>query len=170
MAVVDRAERTQKTGSGMELLRQAHALVGGGILSAGGTGTYDIHAPDTEVQAGSYLLMDTYYGRLGLPFRQALFIAASVISVQPQWIVADAGLKAMGMDHGNPSIDGATVWFCSDEHITYSLPEDAERPQAGHRVLITPAHVDPTMALHEHIHLVQGGQVVDTLAIDLRGW
>ena len=26
----------------------------------------------TEVQAGSYVLMDTHYGTLGLPFEQAL--------------------------------------------------------------------------------------------------
>jgi D-serine deaminase-like pyridoxal phosphate-dependent protein len=44
------------------------------------------------------------------------------------------------------------------------------RPSVGDRVLVTPAHVDPTMALHERIHLVRGGEVVDTLAIDLRSW
>ena len=42
-------------------------------VSAGGTGTYDLHATTgvTEVQAGSYALMDTHYGTLGLPFEQA---------------------------------------------------------------------------------------------------
>ncbi len=170
MAVLDRAERAEKVAAGMHLLRAAHEQVGGPILSAGGTGTYDLHAPDTEVQAGSYLLMDTYYGRLGLPFQQALFVAATVISVQPQWIVCDAGLKSLGMDHGNPSIDGATVWFCSDEHVTYQLTDGMPRPSVGDRVLVTPAHVDPTMALHERVHLVRGGEVVDTVAIDLRSW
>ncbi len=23
------------------------------------------------------------------------------------------------MDHGDPTIEGATVWFCSDEHVTF---------------------------------------------------
>ena len=170
MAVIERAERSEKTTAGMQLLRAAHRDVGGGILSAGGTGTYDIHADDTEVQAGSYLLMDTYYGRLGLPFRQALFVVATVISVQKQWMVCDAGLKSLGMDHGNPSIAGATVWFCSDEHVTYAVEEGAARPRVGDRVLVTPAHVDPTMALHERIHLVRGEEIIDTVAIDLRGW
>jgi D-serine deaminase-like pyridoxal phosphate-dependent protein len=170
MPVVDRAERTKMVEECMERLRIAHALVGGHVFSAGGTGTYDLHAPGTEVQAGSYVLMDTYYGRLGLPFRQALTVLATVVSVSPNWAVCDAGLKSLGMDHGNPSIDGADVWFCSDEHITFATGEDRPRPTTGERVHVIPAHVDPTMALHERIHLVDGDEVIDTLAIDLRGW
>ena len=61
----------------------------------------------TEIQAGSYALMDTAYAKLGLPFDQALSVLATVISVSPGWAVADCGLKALGMDHGDPSIDGA---------------------------------------------------------------
>ena len=59
----------------------------------------------TEVQAGSYALMDTAYAKLGLPFAQALFVVGTVISVRPGHAVADVGLKALGMDHGNPAID-----------------------------------------------------------------
>ena len=55
--------------------------VGGDIVSAGGTGTYDINHWATELQAGSYALMDTAYGALGLPFAQALTVLATVISV-----------------------------------------------------------------------------------------
>ena len=40
------------------LARVADA-VGGDIVSAGGTGTYDINTAATEIQAGSYALMDT---------------------------------------------------------------------------------------------------------------
>ena len=43
----------------MDLLLAAHADVGGDIVSSGGTGTYDLHDRVTEVQAGSYALMDT---------------------------------------------------------------------------------------------------------------
>ena len=86
--------------------------VGGDIVSAGGTGTFDLHGDTgvTEVQAGSYALMDTHYGRQGLPFEQALFVIGTVISVSADWSVADVGLKALGMDHGNPtSLDGNGV-------------------------------------------------------------
>jgi D-serine deaminase-like pyridoxal phosphate-dependent protein len=154
----------------MERLRGAHHDVGGEIVSAGGTGTYDLHDDTgvTEVQAGSYALMDTYYATLGLPFEQALFVVGTVIASRPAHAVADVGLKALGMDHGNPSIPGATVWFCSDEHVTFA-PGD-ERPAVGDHIRVLPAHIDPTMAMHEVAWVVRGDEVLERWAIDLRGW
>ena len=119
------------------------------VRSAGGTGSWDLNTSATELQAGSYALMDTTYAALGLPFGQALSILATVISVNPGgWAVADCGLKALGMDHGNPSLaDGSVVWFCSDEHVTFSPPEGGSLPQVGDQVRVLPAHVDPTDGL-----------------------
>jgi D-serine deaminase-like pyridoxal phosphate-dependent protein len=151
----------------MQRLLAAHAVVGGDLVSAGGTGTYDCNVWATEIQAGSYVLMDTAYARLGLPFRQALSVLATVISVSPAYAVADCGLKALGMDHGNPTIDAAEVLFCSDEHITF-VPEVPSR--VGERIRVWPAHVDPTVAYHERLYVVSGDQVVDAWAVDLRGW
>jgi D-threonine aldolase len=37
-------------------------------------------------------------------------------------------------------------------------------------VRVAPAHVDPTVAYHEFLHIVRGEEVLDTWAIDLRGW
>jgi D-serine deaminase-like pyridoxal phosphate-dependent protein len=73
------------------------------------------------------------------------------------------------MDHGNPSIEGASVWFCSDEHVTFD-PKDLGPQRPGDRVRIVPAHVDPTMAMHSEAWLVDGDEVLDRWAIDLRGW
>jgi len=167
MAIEDRGQREAAVALAMERLLTAHADVGGDVVSAGGTGSYDCNAVATEIQAGSYALMDTAYARLGLPFRQALFVVASVISVSPDYAVADCGLKALGMDHGNPAIDGARVWFCSDEHVTFA-PESPLR--VGDRVRVWPAHVDPTVAYHERLQVASGEDVVDTWAVDLRGW
>jgi D-serine deaminase-like pyridoxal phosphate-dependent protein len=69
------------------------------------------------------------------------------------------------MDHGNPELEGSQVWFCSDEHTTFSPP----RP-VGDRVWLIPAHVDPTMAMHERLYLYSGEDVVGCWPIDLRGW
>jgi len=167
MAIEDRGQREAAVAQAMQRLLAAHADVGGEVISAGGTGSYDCNAVATEIQAGSYALMDTAYARLGLPFRQALFVAASVISVSADYAVADCGLKALGMDHGNPAIEGARVWFCSDEHVTFA-PELPLR--VGARVRVWPAHVDPTVAYHERLHVVSGEDVVDTWPVDLRGW
>jgi len=167
MAVDARAKRIAIVEESMAKLSRAHRDVGGDVVSAGGTGSYDLNAAATEIQAGSYALMDTAYAKLGLPFRQALGVLASVISVSPGYAVADCGLKALGMDHGNPSIEGGKVWFCSDEHVTFA----PERPVGvGDRVHVVPAHVDPTVAYHERMHLVDGERVLETWPIDLRGW
>jgi D-serine deaminase-like pyridoxal phosphate-dependent protein len=170
MVVDDRDRQRADVAAAMDLLLAAHKDVGGDVISAGGTGTYDLHDRVTEIQAGSYALMDTYYATLGLPFRQALFLETTIISVSAKWAVCDAGLKSLGMDHGNPTIDGAHVWFCSDEHITFSPDGGTATIRPGDRIRVVPAHVDPTMALYERVHVVRGEDVLDTWAIDLRGW
>ncbi|HSD28995.1 MAG TPA: metal-activated pyridoxal enzyme, partial [Vicinamibacteria bacterium] len=167
MAVLDREERRLATAEAMAKLRLAHEAVGGEVISAGGTGTWDLNDLATEIQAGSYALMDTAYAKLGLPFRRALFVLATVISVSERYAVADCGLKSLGMDHGNPAIDGASVWFCSDEHVTFA---SEARPRVGERVRVWPAHVDPTVAYHERLLLARGEEVVESWPVDLRGW
>src|SRR2546430_8795083 len=108
----------------MALLLHAHGDVGGEVISAGGTGTFDINTWASEIQAGSYALMDTAYAKLGLPFKQALSVLATVISASTDgYAVANCGLKALAMDHGKPDMaDGSTVLIVSDEHITF-VPE-----------------------------------------------
>lgn len=78
-----------------------------GVVTGGGTGT---HAWDlasgvfTELQAGSYAVMDVEYEACSAPegewpFEQALFVVASVISANHKsHVTADAGFKAMASD------------------------------------------------------------------------
>ncbi|MDO8361615.1 MAG: alanine racemase [Actinomycetota bacterium] len=173
MAMPDREQQRAKVAESVDRLLAAHALVGGDIVSAGGTGTYHLHDRVSEVQAGSYALMDTYYARMGTPFEQACFVIGTVVSATAQYAVADVGLKAMGMDHGNPAVEtldgqGADVWFLSDEHVTF-VPHTGVAA-VGDRVRVVPAHIDPTMAMHETAWLVRGGEVLERWPIDLRGW
>jgi D-serine deaminase-like pyridoxal phosphate-dependent protein len=175
MLVPDAADRRAQTEQCMTLLRTAYDAVGGDVVSAGGTGTYAVNTWASEIQAGSYVLMDTAYGALSdLPFRQALTVLGTVISTTPPageipgWAVVDVGLKSLGMDHGNPTIADGVVWFCSDEHTTWQ-PTGAE-VRVGDRVHVQPAHVDPTVVLHERMWVVDGDDVVDDLPVDLRGW
>lgn len=165
----DRAARSAQCETAMELLLAAHKDVGGELVSAGGTGTYDINTWANEIQAGSYALMDTAYDKLELPFKQALFVLSTVISVSDGFAVCDAGLKSLGMDHGNPSLpsDVGDVWFCSDEHITYG---PSNPPKFGQRIRVIPAHVDPTVAYHETMWVVNGDEIVDEFPVDMRGW
>ena len=174
LMTADPATKAERVAASMALLTAAHAAVGGEVVSGGGTGTYAVNRACTEIQAGSYALMDTSYGATDVPFEQALRLLTTVVSVHRQggWAVLDGGLKALGMDHGNPTVDarGGEVWFCSDEHTTYSPADGSPLPKVGDRVTMVPAHVDPTVAYHERFHVVSGGEVVDVWPIDLRGW
>ena len=161
----DREQRAAQCAHSMEALVAAHEEVGGELRTAGGTGTYDLNTWASEIQAGSYVLMDVAYGKLGLPFRQALFCLATVISAAEGWCVLDCGLKSLATDHGNPEVEESMVWFCSDEHTTISPPR-----RVGDRVRVVPGHVDPTVALHDHLHLVDGDEVLESWPVDLRGW
>jgi len=164
----NRAERAQQVAASMAHLTAAHAMVGGDVVSGGGTGTFDVNDAVTEIQAGSYLFMDTHYAGVGLPFDEALSVLATVISVDStgRWAVADAGLKALAMDHGNPAIAEGDVAFCSDEHTTLT----GGSWRVGDRVRLRPAHVDPTIAKHTELVVVAGDDVVDRWPIDLRHW
>lgn len=148
-----------------ELAREG--LVASGLVTGGGTGTYRENTAVTEIQAGSYALMDTAYAEQGLPFGQALSVLGTVTSVSDAHAVVDAGLKAMSLDHGNPTVPGAQVWFCSDEHTTFA-PE--ARVHVGDRIRVLPSHVDPTVALHEAMYLVDGDTVLERWPVDMRGW
>jgi D-threonine aldolase len=165
----DRALRQEICAESMALLLQAHAAVGGELISAGGTGTYDLNTWANEIQAGSYVLMDTAYAKLELPFRQALFVLGTVISVSENgYAVADCGLKAFGMDHGKPDLaEGGMLLIVSDEHLTI-VPEQPVK--VGDRVRVVPAHCDPTVAYHQRVHVVDGEDVLDSWEVDLRGW
>jgi D-serine deaminase-like pyridoxal phosphate-dependent protein len=164
-AVADRAARAEVVEQAMAKLVRAHELVGGDVISAGATVTYALNTWATEIQAGSYVLMDSYFGAMEPTFRQALFLDLDVISVSRRgYAVANGGLKALGMDHGNPSmVDDHEVLIVSDEHITF---RPAHPVAVGDRVRVIPAHVDPTVAYHETIQVSNG----DTWPVDLRGW
>lgn len=166
--------RTEKTQESMELLILAHEAVGGDVISGGGTGTWECNQAVTELQAGSYVLMDGDYSKLNLPFKEGLLLLTTVISTSKSgYAVLDGGLKALSVDSGNPKLLGeGEVIFCSDEHTTITNGSW----KVGQRVGLRPSHIDPTIAKHEFIYLVEeieeslDAEVLETLKIDLRGW
>lgn len=170
----DMQRRTEKTQESMEQLIFAHENVGGDVISGGGTGTWECNQTVTELQAGSYVLMDGDYSKLGLPFKEGLLLLTTVISTSKSgYAVLDGGLKALSVDSGNPQLLGkGEVMFCSDEHTTVTNGSWS----VGQRVGLRPSHIDPTIAKHELIYLVDeieeglDSEVIGILNIDLRGW
>ena len=86
-----------------------------------------------------YCLMDTEYTPHASDFENALFVQTHGDLGRPTgWGVLDAGLKAFGMDHGDPTVlDVGDCWFVSDEHITFGLAEGAS-VAVGDRVRVHP--------------------------------
>ena len=169
-AIRDRPEREARTGEAMrQLVATAALLLRAGlrcdVVSGGGTGTFDISggtAGVTEIQAGSYALMDTDYRDTGVPFEQAFWVLGTVISRSAGRCVADAGHKSLTTDHGNPSvhgIDGAVVTALNDEHAVIALPSDAS-VAIGDRLRLIPSHTDPTVNLHDVFYAIDGERVV----------
>ncbi len=170
VGLVSRDERRAEAERSMQkLLATARACQQAGlpaeIVSSGGTGTYDISGVMdgiTEMQAGSYALMDTDYGKLDLPFEYALFVMGTVISRPvPERCVADCGHKACTKDHGHPlvrGIDGAAVTALNDEHAVISLPAAAQ-VALGDRIFLIPSHTDPTLNLHDVVYALDGERV-----------
>ena len=177
----DRAEREARTRLAMAGLVETARLfrVDGlpcDVVSAGGTGTYDISGRIdgiTEIQAGSYVLMDTDYGRLDIPFEQAFWVLGTVISrPDPGRCVADCGHKSMTKDHGYPTVrdvDGAAVVSLNDEHATISVLSGC-RIDIGDRVYLRPSHIDPTINLHDAFYALDGDRVVGVWPIAARGY
>ena len=181
VGLADRAEREARTRQAMAgLVDTADLFRAEGlpceVVSAGGTGTYDISGRVdgvTEIQAGSYVLMDSDYGRLDIPFEQAFWVLGTVISrPEPGWCVIDCGHKSITKDHGYPAardVVGAEVVALNDEHVTVSVPPDC-RLSVGARVYFQPSHVDPTINLHDVFYVLDGDRVVGVWPITARGY
>ncbi|HET9476263.1 MAG TPA: alanine racemase [Dehalococcoidia bacterium] len=181
VGIPDRDERTAGAAAAMEKLTTTALLLRDAglsceIVSAGGTGTYDITGRTegvTEIQAGSYVLMDTAYAKLDIPFEQAFSVLGTVISRPRSGLcVTDSGHKACTEDHGNPDVrdlPGASVLFLSDEHATISVPADSII-KVGDHIRLWPSHIDPTINLHDVFYVQDGDTVVDAWPVAARGY
>lgn len=157
--IVDEHDRAVADAGAMTVLAETVAQLrehhhGVGWVTTGGTGTAATaaaHPVVTEVQPGSYALMDATYARTeGVPFAQAVWVEASVLAVLgPDEVIIDAGLKALSTDMGpaQPAAPlQATYAAAGDEHGR--LTGDLAGLAVGDLVRLTPSHSDTTVALH----------------------
>jgi len=147
-----------------------------GIVSGGGTGTYDVTSQVegiTEIQAGSYVFMDARYHRVRPEFENALFVAATVISrPTPDRVILDAGLKSITQEFGLPEAvgcPGLEVASLSEEHVRCSASGAAGELKLGDQVWLLPSHCCTTVNLHDRYWCVRGEKLVETWPIEARG-
>ena len=135
------------------------------IVTGGSTGTWQIDTavPDlTELQAGSYALMDLAYRKEGLDFAHAMTVLATVVSANHNgFVTVDAGYKAFATDrgYGPEAVDlpGSAYRWGGDEFGYVDRPEGL--PKLGDRLEFIPPHCDPTTNLYNAIHACRGDRV-----------
>ncbi len=154
------------------------------IVAGGSTGTHDIDvelAGLTELQCGSYCVMDIDYRRIGgqrghalTEFEMALTVIATVVSVpERDRAVVDAGLKAFSTDKPFPpeavERPGIGYEFAGDEHGRLTL-SDPDRPlRLGERIQFFPPHCDPTINLYDRVYAMRADRVEAVWDVAARG-
>ncbi len=147
-------------------------IAGAEIVSTAGTGTYAVsgEVPGvTEIQAGSYLLMDTIYVERRAPFTRSLTVLATVVSrPEPGRAVLDCGVKAISGERGLPAvkdIEGVEVTALHAVHAPLAL-----RPgvclEVGQKVELWVRYSDGTVNLHSRMYGVRDGEVEEVFRIE----
>lgn len=174
-------ERQAATRQAMDRLLKAKELVEAGglkveVVSGGGTGTHAIDADIpgiTEIQAGSYVVMDRDYRDAGIDYANALTILATIISRPvPGRAIADVGMKGMTTDHGMPelvSVPGGRLARLSEEHAVLELTDPSVKLEPGDKVEFIPGHCCTTMNLHDKVYGMRGGRLEVVWPIAGRG-
>ncbi|HEY7304240.1 MAG TPA: DSD1 family PLP-dependent enzyme [Bryobacteraceae bacterium] len=143
------------------------------IVSTGGTGTYMIggqYPGITDIQAGSYLLMDTIYTNRGSTFKRSLTILTTVISRPDQnRAILDCGLKALSGERGLSTVKGVEGVQLKALHAVHGLLEiqnPDECLQPGRKIELWVHYSDATVNLHDRMYGVRNGNVEEIIRIE----
>jgi 3-hydroxy-D-aspartate aldolase len=140
------------------------------VLSGGSTGTWliDTALPElTELQAGSFVLMDMAYRRAGVDFRQGITVLATVVSANHEGFVSvDAGTKSFATDRGYgpeaANLPGSRYRWGGDEFGYLDVGDPATLPRLADKIEFVPPHCDPTVNLYSAIYACRG-EVVEAV-------
>ena len=176
--IVPGAEKERTVRSSMQLLIDAKnriesAGIRAPIASCGGTGTYSIMASFpgvTEIQAGSYLLMDAWYKAYAPEFKLALSLLVTVISKTPgERIIVDAGVKALSGERGMPlvkAIHGLRLKALHAEHGVVEIQDPSVSVEVGDKIELWVHYHDGTINLHRRAFGVRNGTVEEVFKIE----
>lgn len=143
------------------------------IRSAGGTATWDWTAAFpgvTEIQAGTYVVMDNFHGRMVGGFEHSLTVQATVISRRPDRVVVDAGGKSMGAGDlatvvGHPELRSFRF---DEEHGVFAVDEPTTL-RVGDPVALVPGYSPSTVNWYDAYHVLENDVVVDVWPVIPRG-
>jgi len=142
-------------------------------ISGASTGTYNITGDNTiwtEIQAGSYVFMDSDYDKLGLSFKKTLSVLASVIHKRKGIAITDAGQKVCCVTKGLPVIKGRTDIIANklnEEHGI--LGDENDSLSYLQKIEYIPSHCCSTVNLHDELYGIRKGVLEKVFPIDGRG-
>jgi D-serine deaminase-like pyridoxal phosphate-dependent protein len=142
------------------------------IRSAGGIATWNWTAAFpgiTEIQAGTYVVMDNFHGVMVPDFEHSLTIQATVISRQSGKVIVDAGNKSVA-DPADVTIIGhdLAVSRFDEEHGIFDAAGGSAL-RVGDPVALVPGYSPSTVNWYDAYHVVQDGVVVDIWPVIPRG-
>jgi len=143
------------------------------IVSTAGTGTYaqaGAYPGVTEIQAGSYLLMDTIYVNRGSAFQRSLTMLVSVIS-RPEAgrAVVDCGMKELSAERGMSTvkgIQGVDLKALHAEHGLLQIQNPDANVRVGDKIELWVHYSDATVNLHRQMYGVRNGAVEEIFTIE----
>lgn len=177
----DAEERAHEVRKSMALLTETARLLQEhnlplGVVSAGGTGTYETtgaYPGITEIQAGSYIFMDSSYLNIRPEFEPSLTILTTIISRPTRdRAITDCGRKAISEDFGLPQpfqLPGVEVASLAEEHGKLTLHEGGPDLQPGQKIELLPSHCCTTVNLHEEYYVLRSGEIHAVWPISARG-
>jgi len=181
-SITDWKERKKAAEKRLRLLVETSNLVRNSgidfdIISAGATGTHNItgvYPGITEVEAGSYVFMDTFYRRLErVDFDLALSLLTTVISIPTEdRAVVDAGMKAITKEFGIPEvkeIKNIELNKITEEHGILRLANPERKLRIGDKIELYPSHCCTTVNLHDIVYGVRKSKVESVWKIEGRG-
>ena len=123
----------------------------------------------TEIQAGTYVVMDNFHGRMVPGFEHSLTIQATVISRQSGKVIVDAGNKSVA--------DPADVTMVGHDHKVFRFDEEhgifdaagGSSLRVGDPVALVPGYSPSTVNWYDAYHVVHDDIVVDIWPIIPRG-
>jgi D-serine deaminase-like pyridoxal phosphate-dependent protein len=142
------------------------------IRSAGGIATWDwtaVYPGITEIQAGTYVVMDNYHGQMVPGFEHSLTVQASVISRQSDKVIVDAGNKSVA-DPANATIVGHPHEFFrfDEEHGIFAAPHGSSL-RVGDSVALVPGYSPSTVNMYDAYFVVRDSVVIDVWPVVPRG-
>lgn len=158
------------------LVRVAEALRARGldcsIVSAGGTATWEWTAAYpgvSEIQAGSYVVMDNFHAAMVGGFEHALTVLTSVISRRPDRVIVDAGNKSMGAPQLASIRDHELPVVRFDEEHGIFAASAAGAPRVGDVLELIPGYAPATVNWYDAYHVVADDRVIDVWPVTTRG-